>query len=290
MGPERNNRTSTILRSGASIGDDLRVLAHLTGSRRVDIYLCKSRSRRELVACKVLREELRSDPIERRAIQREAEAVRCFDHPNVIQGLPAATNGLPCVVLEYLEGETLENVLFQGNYDAFDSRSLVAIALQVADALEHVHERGYLHLDVKPGNVQYDDGHVVLFDFSLARAMQSKETPLRDSSGTCEYMAPEQTFLEALGPATDVFGLGVLTYRMVTGGRLPYPVDRRLSEGDEPRCVHHYRQTPPTPSEVNPNVSHAVSQVVMQAIEPDPLRRIQSCQGFRAAMQLALSE
>ncbi|MAZ62949.1 MAG: hypothetical protein CL895_01655 [Dehalococcoidia bacterium] len=104
----------------------------------------------------------------------------------------------------------------------------------VAAALTYVHEQGYLHLDVKPSNVMYHNGHATLFDFSVAEEYSPDET-LRNDAGTTEYMAPEQTYRREVGYYTDVFGVGVLFYRLLSGGELPYQVievDDEDEEGD----------------------------------------------------------
>jgi serine/threonine protein kinase len=118
----------------------------------------------------------------------------------------------------------------------------------VCAALSYVHGEGLLHLDVKPSNIMYDDGHATLFDFSVAEEY-SEDTPLRDNAGTVEYMAPEQTFRREVGYATDVFGLGVVLYQLLTGGELPYPVVKRPipGRGDEPRRLLDYDVRPRPP-------------------------------------------
>ena len=119
------------------------------------------------------------------------------------------------------------------------------MAEQMCAALSYVHGEGLLHLDVKPSNIMYGDVHATLFDFSVAEEY-SEDTLLRDNAGTVEYTAPEQTFRREVGYATDVFGLGVVLYQLLTGGELPCPVVKRPipGRGDEPRRLLDYEVWP----------------------------------------------
>lgn len=274
-----------VLHEGESIGGDLTVIEHLGGSRKVDIYLCRSRRLKRKVACKVLRPEHLHDERAVRALLREGEILERLDHPNVVRGYGAFLDPTPHLVMEHLQGQTLANALFRGNHDAFDLTDFVEIIIQVAEALSHIHARRFLHLDVKPSNIQYDDGHVTLFDFSVATEM-SPQCELRHDAGTTEYMAPEQTFREPLGCYTDVFGLGVVFYRSLTGGRYPYMTATAVRHPDEePEARLEYRPAPTRPSQVNPGVPEKLDDVVLTALSPEPRLRYQMPGDFATALR-----
>jgi serine/threonine-protein kinase len=133
-------------------------------------------------------------------------------------------------------------------------------------------------LDVKPSNIMYDNGHATLYDFSVAEEF-SPDHPLRDNAGTTEYMAPEQTYRRHVGYATDVFGLGVVLYQLLTGGELPYPVVKRPLPGDdedEPQRQLDYSVPPRPPSQINGAVPSSVGLVTMQALQVDVKERLQT--------------
>ena len=270
---------------GYSLDSDLTVVEHLGGSRKVDVYLCRSKRLKRLVACKTLGRSYWTDFSALEAIMHEGQILRRLNHPNVVRAFRVELQDNPRIVMEYLTGQTLGTTFFEGNYAAFEVGDAVNLVGQLADALSYVHEQGLLHLDVKPSNVMYDDGRATLFDFSVAEEY-SPAHPLRDSSGTAEYMAPEQTHRRHVGYATDVFGLGVLFYRLLTGGVLPYALAPGGRRGDERRARRQldYSQPPRPPSEINPAVPDAVASVAMKAIEPDVQRRYDAPSDFKLAL------
>lgn len=277
-----------VLEPGSEPDSDLAVVGHLGGSRKVDVYLCRSKRFKGLVACKVLRPEHWIDLSALGAILEEGEILQRLRHPNVVEGYHVELEDHPRIVLQYLPGQTLKNTLFGGNYGAFDIGDVIDLAEQMAEALTYVHQQGLLHLDVKPSNFMYHDGHVTLFDFSVAEEF-SMERPLRANAGTVEYMAPEQTYKGEVDYATDVFGLGVLFYQMLTGGTLPYRVVEHPVTGDEHKVQRRldYTTPPKRPSDTNPAVPARVEAVATRAIRPSIGERYQTPLDFRAALRAA---
>ena len=102
----------------------------------------------------------------------EGQRLLRLRHPNVIEGYTVELLPYPRVVMEYLTGQTLATTFLQGNIEAFDVEDIVDVVAQICDALTYVHAEGLLHLDVKPPNIMYDDGHATLFDFSVAEEFQ----------------------------------------------------------------------------------------------------------------------
>ena len=150
----------------------------------------------------------------------EGDILAHLRHSNIIEGYGVELEEHPRIVMEYLTGQTLKDTFFVGNFEAFDVDDAVSAVMQVADALTYTHAEGFLHLDVKPSNIMYDEGHATLIDFSVAERF-SPDKPLRDNAGTTEYMAPEQTSRREVGYATDVFGLGVVFYQLLAGENSP---------------------------------------------------------------------
>jgi serine/threonine protein kinase len=268
------------LEPGDKFDDDLRVIEHLGGSRKVDIYLCRSAERDEQVACKVLRPEYRIDYSSLSAVLREGELLLNLRHPNVIEGYRVELEPDPRIVMQQLTGQTLDTAFFRGNYAAYRVRDFADVAVQLSEALTYVHSEGLVHLDVKPSNVMYSDGHVTLFDFSVARNFKPGER-LRVNAGTTDYMAPEQTERERIGHYTDVFGLGVVFYQLLTEGKRPFKSFRRTDEDGDSERVLDYETVIEHPSDINPEVPREVGDCALRAIAPDHEERFANPEEFR---------
>jgi serine/threonine-protein kinase len=278
-----------ILDPGYRIDDDLTVVGHLGGSRKVDIYICRSRKLKDIVACKVLRPEFCLDFSALEAVLEEGDILAHIRHPNIIEGYGVELEEHPRILMEYVQGQTLKDAFFGGNFEAFDLDDAVAGALQLADALTYIHTEGFLHLDVKSSNVMYYEDHATLIDFSVAERF-SPEKPLRDNAGTTESMAPEQTYRREVGYATDVFGLGVVFYQLLTGGELPYAKVEDQPKQSElgPDVWLDYDTPPKMPSEYPPGSPVALDAVALKAIEPDIAARYQTPAEFKSALEAAI--
>ena len=156
---------------------------------------------------------------------REARAAARIRHPHVCPIYDVGEqDGWPFVVMAYVEGPSLADRLRAGRFE--DARAATALAVQAAEALTAVHNHGIVHRDLKPGNILLDaDGRAILTDFGLAFPAEGDErvTAAGVVVGTPAYMAPEQASGEngRVGPAADIYSLGVVLYQMLTG-RLPY--------------------------------------------------------------------
>lgn len=286
--PQRKRR-APILQPGAALDDDLTVLEHLGGSRKVDIYICRSKRLDGIVACKVLRPEYCIHFSSLDAIREEGELLQRMRHPNVIEGYGYELEDYPRIVMQHLTGETVAQAVLSGNFEAFTVADFVSIAAQVADALTYVHEQGLLHLDVKPSNVMYANGHATLFDFSVAEEYEEGDR-LKSNAGTRDYMAPEQTERDRLSYATDVFGLGALFYEMLTGGTTPFPVITEPDPDVPDKTIRKpdYTATPVPPSSINASVPTTIDAVALATIAVDPSQRPATPLAFKRALARAV--
>lgn len=273
-----NLERGEIYEPGHRFDDDLMVLDHIGGTRKVDIYRCRGKSIGGYVVCKVLRPEYCIHFKSLSAVGAEAEMLARFDHPNVMKAHSFTLQPVPIIVMDHVDGQDLKTAFFTGNYSAFSINEALRIVSQLADGLSHVHSRGVLHLDVKPSNIMYELGRAVLIDFSVAREFDPDDLP-RDNAGTRDWMAPEQTARETVGPYTDVFGLGVVMYQLLTGGELPFPtteVEKTDSDDDQENRtvkVPNYEHSVAHPSDLNPDVSREIGDIAMKAISLDPSDR-----------------
>ncbi len=272
MNEHLNLESGEIYESGYRLDDDLVVIDHLGGTRKVDIYHCRSRSLKKYVVCKILRPEFCIHFNSLQAIIKEGEMLARMSHPNVMHGYSFELEPAPRIVMDYVGGQDLKSAFFTGNYSAFPISEAVSIVRQLAAGLSYVHSQKVLHLDVKPSNVLYADGSAVLIDFSVARDFDPESLP-EDNAGTRDWMAPEQTSRSVVGPYTDVFGLGVVFYQLLSGGKLPFTTievegSSTADDGEGMRLVKvpDYSEVPAHPSELNTSVSRELGDVALRAL------------------------
>ena len=194
-------------------------------------------------------------------------------HPRIVDSLERGVRGLiPYELIEYVEGSSLRRLM--QNKDACLVSDALVILRQCAEALAHVHERGFVHLDVKPENFLVTQAaaglDVKLTDFDLARDAAAKRS--RWQSGTVAYLAPEQIRKDVVGTPADVFAFGILAYQLVTG-RMPF-------QGKHEKQLR-WRQTsdrfvPKPPRSVAPDLSPKVDKLISKCLEKDPENRFPS--------------
>jgi serine/threonine-protein kinase len=211
--------------------------------------------------------------------QREEELGRRLDHPFVLRFVPLpAHKRRSYVVTEYVPGRPLSEHM-AGRLPLPEAEAL-AITSQVCAAVEHVHERGVVHYDVKPANVILcPDGGVRLIDFGLAHELATSRFALGGrppAIGSSCYVAPEQVKRQRGRKSVDIYALGAMLYEMVTG-QAPFP-------DDDPFVVASARMLgdPPAPRSLNPRLSAAAEEIVLRALRRDPAARYPSAAAMKA--------
>jgi tRNA A-37 threonylcarbamoyl transferase component Bud32 len=243
------------------------------------VYRARDTRLDRVVALKMLRENFGGDAEFQRRFQREARAAASLNHPNLVDVYDYGPSGRTYyIAMEYVEGGSLKDrIRAAGRLPPGEARD---VAQQVLSALEAAHARGLVHRDVKPQNVLLDrTGVAKLTDFGIAHAPDAIETTqVGMTVGTAAYIAPEQATGGLVGPATDVYGVGILLYEMLTG-KPPF-------EGGTPFEVA-YRQVNeavPPPSRVARGVPADLEAIVMRALQKDPLARFSSAQAMADAL------
>ena len=182
------------------------------------VYEAEERLSKRRVALKVLRPELVRDDDGRRMFTSEMQILAQLEHPNVVRSLASLEHeGQPVLVLEYLEGRTLRDLLGDG---ALPWAQAVDIAAQIASALAaaHEHEPPIVHRDLKPENVMVlADQTVKVMDFGIAKVLEHAQGKSTQSLGTLQYMSPEQIDARAVDARTDLYALGLVLYEMLSG-------------------------------------------------------------------------
>jgi len=195
-----------------------------------EVYRAKDTRLDRIVAVKVLPSELAQDPEKRQRFEREARSISTLSHPHICTLHDIGhQDGVDYLVLEYLEGETLEKKLKKGSLPAPE---VLRYAIELADALDKAHRQGIIHRDIKPGNIMLTKSGVKLMDFGLAK-LKSETAPMANELtemtsdkkltaegailGTFQYMAPEQLERREVDARTDIFAFGEVLYEMATG-------------------------------------------------------------------------
>jgi tRNA A-37 threonylcarbamoyl transferase component Bud32 len=231
------------------------------------------------VAIKVLADRYANDDRFVTRFRREAQAAAALSHPNVVAVYDTGDDGpAHYIVMEYVEGETLAEVLKREG--PLDPARAASIAEHVAAALQAAHERGLVHRDVKPGNVMIDaEGRIKVMDFGIARAA-AYDTLTQTGAvlGTAPYLSPEQAQGDPVDARSDVYSLGCVLYEMVAG-RPPFSGDSPVS-----LAFRHVNEDPKPPSAYRAGVPPEIEAVIMRALEKDPARRFGSSEEFRGAL------
>jgi tRNA A-37 threonylcarbamoyl transferase component Bud32 len=250
-----------------------------------------TRLRRE-VAIKVLDRAAAANPLRRRRFEREAQLAGAVSHPNVVAVFDVDEwEGLPYVVSERLEGETLRERLRGG---ALAVGSAVDLGAQIAQGLAALHQRGIVHRDIKPENLFVTaDGRLKILDLGLAGPSRSEGAPepaddlawetltTEDGAGfgTAAYMSPEQVRRRPLDARSDIFACGVVLYEMLLGRR-PFQEETAVET-----MTAILRRTPRALLTVDPSLPPALTRVVERCLEKDPERRFHSGHDLALALE-----
>ncbi len=249
-----------------------RLVKPLGSGGMADVFLAHDNILDRDVALKVMSTRYASDEEFVERFKREAQSAAALSHPNIVPIFDrgASEDGTYYIAMEYLSGGTLKDrILSKG---ALPPRTAAAVALQIAEALRAAHERGVIHRDIKPHNILItESGDVKVTDFGIARAASSS-TMTRTGSilGTAHYISPEQAMGEPVGPASDLYSLGVVLYETLTG-ELPYDADTPLGI-----AMKHVNGRLRPPKEIDPSIPAGINAMTCRLLAKDPEDRYAS--------------
>jgi beta-lactam-binding protein with PASTA domain/predicted Ser/Thr protein kinase len=247
-----------------------------------------------VVAIKLLRTDLARDATFQARFRREAQSAAALNHPaivsvydtgeeQIVEAGGAAVN-LPYIVMEYVEGRTLRELMHDGR--PLDVDTALDVTARVLSALEYSHRTGIVHRDIKPANVMVTpNGDVKVMDFGIARAMADASSTMTQTQaviGTAQYLSPEQARGETVDARSDLYSAGCLLYELLTG-RPPFVADSPVAV-----AYQHVREEPQPPSAFNPAVPEAVDRIVLHSLAKDRESRYQTADEFRADIEAAL--
>jgi len=242
------------------------------------VYKVRDLETGEIVALKVLKPEIASDPDVQENFKRELCLARKITHKNVCRIYEFnRLNNSAYTSMELVEGESLLSRLQRAG--ALPLNEAVDIARQMCAGLREAHAQKIVHRDLKPANIMLDrSGTVKIMDFGVAR-MVHREGPMTGTIvGTPAYMSPEQAELKPVSPCTDIYAVGLLLYEMITG--VP------AFSGDSPVAValKQIREYPKRPREIMPHLTRAIDAVIMKCLQKDPAKRFPSVDELEVAL------
>jgi serine/threonine protein kinase len=252
------------------------------------LYLALEPGLERRVALKLIAPEAAADEVFARRFAEESRIAAAIEHPNVVPIYAAGEeDGVPWIAMRYVAGSDLARRLAQQG--RLDPAQAVALIAQLGNGLDAIHASGLVHRDVKPANVllsgEPDNEHAYITDFGVARnvATESGLTQTGRFVGTLDYVAPEQISGEEIDARVDVYALGCLLYKLLTG-EVPFP-----REGEAARLYAHLNDPPPAPSLYVPSLPTALDDVVVRAMAKAPGDRYPSAGDLGRAAQAALS-
>ena len=224
-----------------------------------------------IVAVKILKEEFISNEEFIIRFKNESKAIAVLNHPNIVKVYDVSFGDLiQYIVMEYVDGITLKQYIEKQH--SLRWKDAVYLTIQVLRALQHAHDKGIVHRDVKPQNIMLlADGTIKVTDFGIARFARSEHKTMTDKAiGSGHYISPEQARGEATDEKADIYSVGVMLYEMLTG-QLPFEADSAVSV-----AIMQLQQDPVLPRDINENIPVGLEQVTMHAMQKDVFKRYRS--------------
>ena len=257
-----------------------------TGGMAV-VYRAFDRKNNRVVAIKVLRPEYESDEEFVRRFSREAEAASKVSHENIVNMLDVGIDGdLRYIVMEYVDGQTLKDLIRQQGYISPDVA--IRMTIRILAAVDHAHRNGIVHRDIKPQNILVDsEGRVKVADFGIARLKATQTTTIEggkpSAMGSVHYFSPEQARGEVADEKSDLYSVGVVMYEMLTGD-VPFDGDTTFSV-----ALKHVNEAPKSMRARRAGISKALDEVVMRALSKDAARRYQNAAEMAADLRKCIT-
>lgn len=224
-----------------------------------------------IVAIKILKDEYLTNDEFKRRFKNESKAIAVLSHPNIVRVYNVSFGDrLQYIVMEYVDGITLKEYIEQQG--AINWKETVHFVGQILAALQHAHDKGIVHQDIKPQNIMLlQDGTIKVTDFGIARFSRTENTSTSENAiGSVHYISPEQARGEMTDDKADIYSIGVVMYEMLTG-KLPFQADTAVSV-----AMMQLQQEPQRPREIMPSLPLGLEQITMRAMQKNPNDRYRS--------------
>ncbi|NLL63176.1 MAG: Stk1 family PASTA domain-containing Ser/Thr kinase [Ruminococcaceae bacterium] len=234
-----------------------------------------------IVAIKILKEKFLANEEFRRRFKNESKAIAVLSHPNIVKVYDVSFGDrLQYIVMEYIEGITLKEYIEQQKVISW--KEALHFTTQMLRALQHAHDKGIVHRDVKPQNIMLlQNGNIKVTDFGIARFSRGETRTMTESAiGSVHYISPEQARGEITDDKADIYSVGVVLYEMITG-KLPFESDSAVSV-----AIMQLQNEATRPREINPQIPLGLEQITLRAMQKHTKDRYQSA----AEMLLDLDE
>jgi serine/threonine-protein kinase len=236
-----------------------------------DVYKAQDVMEDRPVAVKILKPEFSGDEEFLRRFRNESKAIAVLSHPNIVKIYDVGfTDEIQFIVMEYIDGITLKEFIEQQG--VLKWKDALHFITQILRALQHAHDKGIVHRDIKPQNIMlFTDGTIKVMDFGIARFSRIDGKTLSDKAiGSVHYISPEQAQGDMTDERSDIYSVGVMLYEMLTG-RKPFDGDTAVNV-----ALKHMQEMAVPPREIMPSIPEALEEIVYHAMEKQPAQRYQS--------------
>ncbi len=235
------------------------------------VYKARDNVEDRIVAIKILKDEFTSNEEFVRRFKNESKAIAMLSHPNIVKVYDVSFGDLiQYIVMEYIDGITLKE--FIERQGSLRWKDAVHFTLQILKGLQHAHDKGIVHRDVKPQNIiVLPDGTIKVTDFGIARFARSEQRTITDKAiGSVHYISPEQARGERTDEKADIYSVGVILYEMITG-QVPFQAESAVSV-----AIMQLQRDPKLPTEINGSIPQGLEQITLHAMQKSAERRYQT--------------
>ena len=270
---------------GQKINDRYEIIRSIGEGGMANVYLAYDTILDRNVAIKVLRGDLANDEKFVRRFQREALSASSLSHPNIVAMYDVGEdNGLYYIVMEYVEGKTLKQLLKKrGNLTLSEA---IDIMLQLTDGMAHAHDSYIVHRDLKPQNIMIqDDGQIKITDFGIAMALNSTQlTQTNSVMGSVHYLPPEQAAGKGTTIKSDIYSMGIIFYELLTG-ELPFKGDSAVEI-----ALKQMKEPLPDVHKLNPDIPQSIENIILRSTAKNPKNRYNDAKSMHDDLLTALND
>ncbi|MBE6147414.1 MAG: Stk1 family PASTA domain-containing Ser/Thr kinase [Firmicutes bacterium] len=274
-----------MIEKGQKINDRYEIIKSIGEGGMANVYLAYDTILDRRVAIKLLRGDLSGDEKFVRRFQREALSASSLSHPNIVEMYDVGEdNGLYYIVMEYIEGKTLKQLIKKRG--SITLSEAIDIMLQLTDGISHAHDSYIIHRDLKPQNIMIrEDGSIKITDFGIAMALNSTQlTQTNSVMGSVHYLPPEQASGKGSTIRSDIYSMGILFYELITG-QLPFKGDNAVEI-----ALKQMRDEIPSIRKLNPAIPQSVENVIIKASAKNPKNRYTDAKEMHADLLTVLND